>query len=552
MLKFVFKSRIFLIGLLFIAFSGDLAFSSQWPAVEASILETNRTLKKLRSNPKKNRKEIIFFKRFRSALTHLDEYFDSEVSVDSLRKLVSFVESNRRHWHGEKQIPFELNHVSGQKIPVTIELDNRHGIYLDLGKGVFANGESKTFSEIVSYRSWARLSKGEVNPTHLEDSDVLEAFEREKKVSQVIQSFRKQDRVGLPKIYGTGSSTIIQRRYDGDLFQLLVGDDQSENHVVDPEFTREQRLKGLLQLSKGLAKLHSLGILHGDIKAENVFWRKYVVQGKTQFEFVLADFDLSHVMSEELKENKLHRPTTGTIGYAAPEIFTDEKKWRGEKDAQKIENTLRGDVFSLGVLAYEIMTDSAPWGIGEDFKKDTFRDDIDDKILHLTAPDQIDPMNFLIASALNPKPEERISAKQFELGVEHILNRKPDLFTAGSRESVMEANKALSIADIRMAVAKSVLKKHLIAGKVFPGNYFLKTSQLDSSKDFRVSLAFVDSKFQVQVKSLNVNPLDVQAVSNEIEFLKKIGTLTQQLKVELPLHPKYASLAEVVLSVLEK
>ncbi|HEU4404827.1 MAG TPA: protein kinase [Polyangiaceae bacterium] len=91
----------------------------------------------------------------------------------------------------------------------------------------------------------------------------------------------------------------------------------------------------LIQTASGLAAVHGRGIVHRDVKPENIIVRH---DGRA----VLVDFGLAAT------EDALERSSGGTPGYVAPEQL------RGERvDA-------RADVFSMGVLAFELLTGDRP------------------------------------------------------------------------------------------------------------------------------------------------------------------------------------------------
>ncbi|RLB62220.1 MAG: protein kinase [Deltaproteobacteria bacterium] len=131
-------------------------------------------------------------------------------------------------------------------------------------------------------------------------------------------------------------------------------------------------LGAFLQMSRALAYAHSLGVLHGDIKPENILLGDFG-------EVYLADWGLTKVqphsavrtsrstapppdLPDELDGGalKLHTierhdvstsPPGGTPGYLAPEVALG--------DGKKIDH--RADLFSLGVVLYEILTGDRPF-----------------------------------------------------------------------------------------------------------------------------------------------------------------------------------------------
>ncbi len=109
-----------------------------------------------------------------------------------------------------------------------------------------------------------------------------------------------------------------------------------------PSLTR--RLDIALHICAGLAHAHSAGVVHRDIKPANIFLTN---DGKVK----ILDFGLARLVTSELTRSNV---MLGTISYMAPEQL------RGEKSDH------RADIFSLGVLFYEIFGGKKP------FQSDSF------------------------------------------------------------------------------------------------------------------------------------------------------------------------------------
>ncbi len=97
-------------------------------------------------------------------------------------------------------------------------------------------------------------------------------------------------------------------------------------------------------LADGLAHAHERGIVHHDLKPANVLLTD---EGQP----MLLDFNLAEDTKRDTAAEVL---IGGTLPYMAPEQLEALRSGRGGVDA-------RGDIFSLGVLLYELLTRRAPF-----------------------------------------------------------------------------------------------------------------------------------------------------------------------------------------------
>ncbi|MBI1221710.1 MAG: protein kinase [Bacteroidetes bacterium] len=107
-------------------------------------------------------------------------------------------------------------------------------------------------------------------------------------------------------------------------------------------WSEEKMAKLMLQMADALDFLHDHDVLHQDIKPDNILI-------DNRGDYLLTDFGISSRLRSSLRKST----TTGkamTVAYAPPERFT------GKQEAQPA-----GDIFSFGVLLYELSVGDVPW-----------------------------------------------------------------------------------------------------------------------------------------------------------------------------------------------
>lgn len=124
--------------------------------------------------------------------------------------------------------------------------------------------------------------------------------------------------------------------------ELVEGHTLSELISARDPFSAEEASRIGIELCRALAAVHRKGLVHGDVKAQNV---KREAGGR----IVLMDFSTSR--SVEDPSTGLQSDPTGTPLYMAPEL------WKGAPPSPE------SDIYALGVLLFHLVTARFPvWG----------------------------------------------------------------------------------------------------------------------------------------------------------------------------------------------
>jgi serine/threonine-protein kinase len=231
--------------------------------------------------------------------------------------------------------------------------------------------------------------------------------------------------VGAFDGYPTGSAAFIALEHcaGGTLDQLLLEKGQ---------LPLERAYELVLEVALGLAHTHEHSVLHRDVKPANVF---LTGEGHAK----LGDFGTGVFQSDEGEDR------VGTAFYMGPEVF--EGKSAG----------VRSDVYSLGILGYEVIAGKRP------FIADTYEalmvahhTDVPKDLASHRA--QVDPhMKRIIAKAMSRDPDKRFaSAREMTIAIRSVLGKEeresserpaPPSTGRGSRQAAKPAEDTKSTAE---------------------------------------------------------------------------------------------------------
>ena len=141
----------------------------------------------------------------------------------------------------------------------------------------------------------------------------------------------------------SGYPFYVMQYFQGQTLQKLLDENQT--------LTLDLALRIILKVCHGLKEAHNKGIIHRDLKPDNIF----LISGGEVVKII--DFGIAKKIDEESKE---HTELTvagtflGTYRYASPE------QCRGAN----IDS--RTDIYSLGVVLYETLSNNNPYNIKDD------------------------------------------------------------------------------------------------------------------------------------------------------------------------------------------
>lgn len=246
---------------------------------------------------------------------------------------------------------------------------------------------------------------------------------------------------------------IVMELIDGITLKQYL----QKKSVLDPA----EVLDFTIQTAKALEHAHSKGIIHRDIKPQNIMLLK---DGMIK----VADFGIASLESD-IEEN--NGETVGSVHYIAPE------QARGQApDA-------RSDIYSLGIVMYEMLTGKLPYVGASDVEVAVKHMNTDPVSPRELAPDISEELERICLKAMNSDIEKRYqTATELLADLEQYKTQTLAAHVLEDSEAVLIDSdeqlqrRAKSRRSRKIALSSGILAVLLfvIIGFVFLNGYFLK------------------------------------------------------------------------------
>lgn len=260
------------------------------------------------------------------------------------------------------------------------------------------------------------------------DDDFVKKFKSE---ALACKDIRQENVISAYDVVDEGNMHYIVMEY-------LEGTTLNKYIKQRGKLTNEETINISLQVAKGIKAAHKKGIIHRDIKPQNIVINDNGV-------VKITDFGIARAITSTTKNISV----IGTVHYISPEQVRNTKV------------DFRSDIYSFGCTMYEMITGEVPFE-GEaplDIIISHLRNNL--KAPHLKNPEIYGSLEKIILKAARMVPRERYqSMDEMIADLEKAIDDKEGTFIRESNYDEDEEGKTVIITDEDMKVIKAVSEKY--------------------------------------------------------------------------------------------
>lgn len=153
--------------------------------------------------------------------------------------------------------------------------------------------------------------------------------------------------VGLDR---EGSLYFTMKKVEGDTLRDILEKQAVGDEAMTAKYNLDRLLGVVIQVCNALGYAHAHGVVHRDVKPENIFIGSFG-------EVILLDWGVAKVwaMDEEPEHERAYQELTDVGQRPGTPLYMSPEQVRGDGEID-----LRTDIYSIGVVLYEILTLKEP------------------------------------------------------------------------------------------------------------------------------------------------------------------------------------------------
>ena len=278
----------------------------------------------------------------------------------------------------EFRVLYEQIKSSAQFLTQTEE-NKRYSYILQIGSGT-----SATVHLVHDNEKNRKVAMKKIDSSEMKDTE-------KERVQKEVENMKSMSIPTFIEFYDYENDNDTQKIYMEYADQGTLENKIAQMKKEGKDFNTEEIFDYLIDILLALYNLNKNGLIHRDIKSENILLKTEKINEKNVTIAKLSDLGLGR----QIEGVSGAYTTCGTAYYVCPEIAAGEKKY-----------SYNADIWSLGIVLYELITKNKPWFDPKMSTSEFFQFVVDNKYPPL--PENTDPrLKYLVKIMLKKDPERR-------------------------------------------------------------------------------------------------------------------------------------------------
>ncbi|RNA28847.1 serine threonine- kinase A-Raf [Brachionus plicatilis] len=170
---------------------------------------------------------------------------------------------------------------------------------------------------------------------------------------RILKKLNHENLLNLKGLLSDGDSLVVDWCSGPNLYEYF----NSKFEQCYSKASTNELMNIAYQISNGMEYMHSMKIIHRDLKSKNVFLIGPSLQkGTRQWKVKIGDFNLAVALNDPNAQN-IQTKCEGSLYWMAPEVIN--KNFINQQISDPY--TFKSDVYSFGVILFELVTGEVPF-----------------------------------------------------------------------------------------------------------------------------------------------------------------------------------------------